>query len=152
MLKNYIMKINTILVGLMACILIGCTETRPKEADEFDKKMDETIAIHDEVMPKMGEINELLSDLETQMDSTNRERIELVMTKLQNGHESMMTWMKTFGDEFNKTEINQGIQTKDVDSLKQRLEALDKSYSEAKAMKEEIFTAIERAKVLLESE
>ncbi|WP_445159258.1 hypothetical protein [Mesohalobacter salilacus] len=111
--------------------------------------MTETIAIHDEVMPKMSKINQLLSQLETKMDSTNVEKFQPAMEDLKSGHDKMMTWMKSFGDEFSKTEINQGIQLENVDSLKQRLKALKQSHIMAEDMKAHIQKAIEEAEALV---
>lgn len=137
-----------LLVGLIA-ILTSCSDTQPKEAKAFDQKMEKTIAIHDEVMPEMSKINQLINELEAKMDSTNIDHYQPAIESLKSGHGKMMSWMKSFGDEFNKTEINQGIQVKDEDSLKQRLKALDESFNEAKAMKTHIEEAIKKAESLV---
>ncbi|MGX1023340.1 hypothetical protein [Psychroflexus sp. MBR-150] len=146
------MKPQVLLSVFIICFIFSCKEHQPKEAQEFNKKMEQTIAIHDQVMPKMSDINQLLNQLENQIDSTNRAQIESAMQKLQDSHESMMKWMKSFGDEFSKTEINQGIQTKNVDSLQLRLKALEKYNIEAKNLKKHISEAIENANALIEKE
>jgi formate dehydrogenase maturation protein FdhE len=150
--KNKNMKPQVLLSVFIICFIFSCKEHQPKEAQEFNKKMEQTIAIHDQVMPKMSDINQLLNQLENQIDSTNRAQIESAMQKLQDSHESMMKWMKSFGDEFSKTEINQGIQTKNVDSLQLRLKALEKYNIEAKNLKKHISEAIENANALIEKE
>jgi len=148
------MKRFTLLLFALSFVIISCksNDNQIKEAKEFNQKMEQTIAIHDEVMPKMSKINQLLSQLEVQIDSTNRMQIEPVMENLQSGHDEMMNWMKSFGDEFSKTEINQGIQLKSVDSIKQRLRTLEKSYQNAQEMKKQILGAIKKANTLLEKE
>ncbi len=143
------MKIYQLLVVALITLSTSCIGNQPKEAKAFDQKMTETIAIHDEIMPKMSKINQLLSQLETKMDSTNVENFEPAMEDLKLGHDKMMSWMKSFGDEFSKTEINQGIQIKNVDSLKQRLEVLEKSHQTAEDMNEHIKKSIEQAEKLL---
>jgi len=143
------MKTPYFLLTILISLMISCADSTPEEAIEFDQKMEETIAIHDAVMPEMGKINKLLSQLETQIDSTNIEEFKPAIENLKNGHDKMMSWMKSFGDEFSKTEINQGIQLKDIDSLKLRLEALDKSYEQAEDMKNHIQEAIKEAEALV---
>ena len=144
------MKTKLFLLLSIVALLISCTDSKPEEAKLFDQKMTETIDIHDEVMPKMSKINELLSQLETQMDSTNVDKIKPVKEDLKTGHDKMMAWMKSFGDEFTKTEINKGIQIKDIDSLKQRLDAINKSYDEAEDMRNHMQEAIQKAEALVE--
>lgn len=143
------MKTHLYLIILFLGFVVSCADSTPKEASEFDQKMKETIAIHDEVMPEMGKINQLMSRLETKMDSTNLEQYKPAIENLKTGHDKMMSWMKSFGDEFSRTEINQGIQIANVDSLKQRLQALEKSYQEAEDMQNHIDSAIKKAEDLL---
>ncbi|MBS3737823.1 hypothetical protein [Mesohalobacter halotolerans] len=139
---------HLLLIGLIT-VFASCSDTQPKEAKAFDQKMTKTIAIHDEVMPEMSKINQLISQLETKMDSTNIENYQPAIDNLKSGHDKMMSWMKSFGDEFSKSEINQGIQVKNVDSLKQHLKTLDKSFQEAKDMRDHIQEAIQEAEALI---
>lgn len=143
------MKISHLLVFILFGLMMSCADSTPKEVAAFDQKMDETITIHDEVMPEMSKINKLIIQLEAQKDSTNLEKYQPAIEDLKTGHDKMMSWMKSFGDEFSKTEINQGIQLKDVDSLKQRLKELEKSYKDAEAMQNHIQEAIRNAETLL---
>ena len=130
--------------------MISCADSQPKEAKLFDQKMAETIAIHDDVMPKMTKITTLITTLESKADSTNAEVYEPTILKLKTGHDKMMEWMKSFGDEFSKTEINQGIQLRNSDSLKLRLKVLEESKQEAEDMKAHVMDAISNAEALLE--
>lgn len=141
------MKTTYYLSFVFFALLLSCSDSTPKEVAEFDDKMKKTIHIHDEVMPEMGKISKLINELEK--DSTNTEQYLPAIENLKNGHDKMMTWMKSFGDEFSKTEINQGIQLKDVDSLKLRLKAIEKSYKEAEDMQKHVREAIKSAEAIL---
>lgn len=143
------MKLSYIIYTFLILLIISCGDSKPKEVEQFNLKMDKTIAIHDEVMPEMTKINQLIGKLEAKMDSTTTEKYKPAVEDLKTGHDKMMTWMKDFGDEFSKTEINQGIQLKDADSLKSRLEALDVSYKQAQDMRNHIQEAISNAELLL---
>lgn len=134
---------------LIIGIVISCGDSQPKEVEIFNEKMDKTIAIHDEVMPEMTKINRLIGKLEAKMDDTNEEEFKAAINDLKSGHDKMMTWMKDFGDEFSRTEINNGIQLKDQDSLKTRLDALDESFKQAEDMRDHIQKAISSAELLL---
>lgn len=143
------MKLSHIFYVFLVGLIISCGDSKPEEVKQFDEKMDQTIAIHDEVMPEMTKINQLIGKLEAKMDSNNIEKYKPAIKDLKTGHDKMMTWMREFGDEFSKTEINQGIQLKDMDSLKSRLKALDISYKQAEDMRNHIQEAISNAELLL---
>lgn len=143
------MKLSHIFYVFLVGLIISCGDSKPKEVEQFNQKMDQTIAIHDEVMPEMTKINQLIGKLEAKMDSNNIEKYKPAIKDLKTGHDKMMTWMREFGDEFSKTEINQGIQLKDMDSLKSRLKALDISYKQAEDMRNHIQEAISNAELLL---
>lgn len=143
------MRLSNILFIAIIILFTSCGDKAPQEVELFNEKMDNTIAIHDEVMPEMGKINQLIGRLEAKMDSTNIKEYQAALEDLKTGHDKMMTWMKNFGDEFSRTEINQGIQLKDSDSLKMRLKALEDSFKEAEGMRNHIQKAIKNAKNLL---
>lgn len=146
------MKLFTLNLFIAFFILTSCTETQPEEAKVFDQKMTETIAIHDEVMPEMSRITNLIQTLESQVDSTNANLYKPVILDLKTGHDKMMEWMKDFGDDFSKTEINDGIKLNNVDSLKSRLEVLENSKKQAEDMKNHIQEAIKKAERILKQE
>lgn len=129
--------------------ILSCAKQQPEEAKVFDEKMIETIAIHDEVMPEMSKINKLIRNLEAKKDSTNADVYEPAIKDLKKGHDMMMDWMKDFGDEFSKSEINEGIKLTDPDSLKMRLDALEKSKKSAEKMKNQVKSAISNAEDIL---
>jgi hypothetical protein len=143
------MKFIKIFLVTIVAFALGCQTQQPEEAKAFDQKMTEAIEIHDEVMPKMGKLSKLIVDLESKVDSTNASKYKPVILDLKKGHDMMMEWMKDFGDEFSKTEINDGIKLEDIDSLKARLKAIEISKKEAEDMKEQVMMAIENAEALL---
>jgi hypothetical protein len=143
------MKLIKLFLVIIATFTIGCNTPQPEEAKAFDQKMTEAIEIHDEVMPKMGKLSKLISSLEAKVDSTNAEIYKPAIRDLKEGHDMMMDWMKDFGDEFSKTEINDGIKLKDADSLKARLKAIEISKKEAEQMKVKVMQAIDNAEALL---
>ena len=137
---------------MLLFLIVSCKDEAPKEAKEFDKKMDETIQIHDEVMPKMSEITSLIKQLEKKKDSlATSKNVDETKEKLQKGHDKMMTWMKDLSDSFTAQQINQGIQIKDQDSLQKALKKLEELRSEADDMQKLINSSIEDAEQILSS-
>ena len=102
----------------MLCGVFSCSA--PKEdqdkTDLYDEKelitidkdaigllMDEVIAIHDEVMPEMGDIRKtrkaLLEKLETSTDEELNKVLQEQANKLDESHEAMFVWMRQFNPE-----------------------------------------------------
>lgn len=153
------MKSLVKIVSLVFLIVASSCKEESEEAKAFDAQMKETIQIHDDVMPKMSSINNLITKLEAkqqeleQAEEVDTEQVEMyqgAINNLKDAHDLMMSWMKNFSDSFSRTEINQGLTTTDADSIKSKLETLEVQYKSAKAMKEGINEAIGNAKILLE--
>lgn len=128
---------------------MACTTEADKLTEEFNAKMDMAIEAHDEVMPKMGKIGQLINELEKDIDSLNRDSHEAAMKELQMGHDRMMGWMKTFGNDFSAQEIQNGLQTENLDSIRLKLKLIEKNYTAAEDMKNLINSAIENAENIL---
>ena len=110
--------------------------------------MDQVMAIHDEVMPKMSTLGKLVGELKSKVDTTETgQAYEAAMRDLQASHNSMMDWMKEFGDRFNSDEILNG---KALTEQKQKW--LDEEEVKVKALKEQINTSIAKAEELLKKE
>ena len=131
-------------------LVLACNTEADKLTEEFNAKMDMAIEAHDEVMPKMGKIGRLINELEKDIDSLNRDNHEAAMRDLQMGHDRMMGWMKTFGSDFSPQEIQDGLQTENLDSIRLKLKLIEKNYIAAEDMKNLINSAIENAENLLE--
>lgn len=146
-----IKSVKYLAVTLISIILISsCQEETPKEVKTFDDKMEKTIAIHDSVMPKMGEMNSLMKKLEQKKDSlSDTKEVQTAKEDLEQAHDQMMAWMKELSNTFTTEQINQGIQTREVDSLKKAIKDLDKLKKEAENMQNAINSSIKQAEELL---
>ena len=138
-------KIKTLLVAMLVAFTAIACESGPTEEEQQNSLKDEVMGIHDEVMPKMGEINtlknELLSNAETlAIDSTNVENIEMsnnlkqVATELEDANKSMMEWMRNYKPNF------------DEQTHEEIMQYLDEQKVKAGEVKDKILTSIEKAK------
>ena len=109
--------------------------------------MDRVIAVHDEVMPKMGTIGKLISELEPKVDSTSvGKQYEVAIDDLKEGYNLMMDWMKGFGDRFDSDEIMEGK------ALTKEKEAwLIEEEENVNIMKDKINSSIANAEKLLKA-
>ncbi|MDT7828524.1 hypothetical protein RQM65_07605 [Pricia sp. S334] len=135
------MKKHILLLTLaFAAIVTSCKEE--KEATQ----MKEVIAVHDEVMPKMGQLGQLVGKLkERENDSTDLgKEYREARIDLQEANQAMMDWMQNFGDRFSPDEIMKG---KELSPEKQ--EWLDEEEEKVKALREQINSSIENAQEVL---
>lgn len=139
------MKNAILILTLVALFLTACKEV--KEDPELTQ-MEQVIAIHDEVMPKMSTISKLVSELKPKVDSTEMGiEYAAAMKDLQDSHKSMMDWMQGFGGRFDFDEIQNN---KALSEEKQAW--LDEEEEKVKALKEQINTSIAKANRLLGKE
>ena len=86
--QNYHMK-NIIFLLIIGACFVGCREKSTLEK--------EVIAIHDEVMPKMGAIHlakkKLRKVLSSSTDSLQKSNVLQMIADLDDADEGMMTWM-----------------------------------------------------------
>jgi uncharacterized protein YgfB (UPF0149 family) len=98
-------------LSFAALLLFFACEPGKSEAIRQIKK--EALEIHDEVMPKMGELRRARKDLMLQADSlVDRDsvRAQLLMAasdEIAAANESMMNWMRNYDPEFDGTEDEQ---------------------------------------------
>lgn len=103
-MKKYI----RILVALLFTITIMACKQDTKVSPESDQ-MKQVMAVHDEVMPKLGKIGSLVAQLRKKIDSDQGGALEKkAMEDLQDANVSMMEWMQGFGDRFDSDEIING--------------------------------------------
>ncbi len=102
------MKKNLILLlAIITLINISCKEEK-KVATE-PTQMQNVMAVHDEVMPKMSEIGKLITSLKPMADSTETGlQYRETINELKNANKSMMDWMQGFGDKFDSDEVLSG--------------------------------------------
>ncbi|MFD0799014.1 hypothetical protein ACFQZJ_16190 [Maribacter chungangensis] len=139
------MKKTTLLLA-SACLMLffSCKEEKKEEGTS---QMQNVMAIHDEVMPKMGEIGKLVGQLKPMADSLGMDSPEgKAMRDLQDANKSMMDWMQGIGKRFDADEIMKG---KALTEEKQKW--LDEEEEKVKVVKEKINTSIANARALLDS-
>ncbi len=135
-----------LLIISLAVLTISCKEE--KKAPEGPTQMDQVMAVHDEVMPKMGTLGKLVGELKEKVDTTEvGQEYEKAMKDLQKANRAMMNWMKNFGDRFDSDEILYG---KELSEQKQQW--LNEEEEKVNALKEQINGSIERAEALLSKE
>jgi len=130
---------------IVSVLGLSCKEEKKADTSQMKKVM----AIHDEVMPKMGTIGKMVGELsELENDSTlNTTSYQEARKDLQNAHKSMMDWMKGFGDRFDSDEILNGKEL-----TEQKQEWLNEEEEKVKALRTQINESIEKAKKLLDQE
>ncbi len=139
---------RTVFLFAVLVMAISCKEDKKSMANPNTAQMEKVMAIHDEVMPKMGAIGKLVAELKPKVDSTEMGmEYEKAMKDLQASHQSMMDWMRGFGDRFDSDEILNG---KALTEQKQKW--LDEEEVKVKALREEINSSIERAQAILKKQ
>jgi len=132
-----IMLVSLMLLGL------SCKEGNKKE--EGPSQMERVLAIHDEVMPKMGELGKLVGQLKERAGtSESSEQYEMAIKDLQKANVAMMDWMKEFGDRFSSKEILDDEQLSEQKKL-----LLAEEEEKVKLLKDQITSSMARAKALL---
>jgi len=106
--------------------------------------MQRVMAIHDEVMPEMKTIANLVGELQPKVDSVGDGlRYGKAVKDLQDSHRAMFTWMQDFGTRFTSDEILNGAP---LSLEKQRW--LDEEEEKVIALKEQILESIKEAETL----
>ena len=138
------MKKVLILFALIAGQAVSCkgetskSNTEVRVVDPYT--MEGVMAVHDEVMPKMGQMAKLSSALKPLADSSPEGPEAKAIEDLKVAHEAMMTWMKEIGDTFTHEEIMKGAALSDEKKEALRIEA-DKIAEVKRLMLESIANA-----------
>ena len=133
---------------LLSILFLACREEKKTSENETSSRMELVLEIHDEVMPEMSTIGKLVGELKPMVDSTDQGReYQDAMEDLQLAHKAMMDWMRGFGDRFDSDEILRG---KKLTAKKQ--EWLLEEEVKVKALRDQINSSIERAKLLLDDQ
>ena len=139
-MRTFIYLATIAILSLSAC-------KQEKKAPEGPTQMQHVMAVHDEVMPKMGKLGKLVGELKAKVDTTEMgQHYETAMKDLQDAHAAMMDWMQNFGNRFDHEEILQG---KELSEQKQLW--LNEEEEKVMALKEQINGSIERAEELLKN-
>lgn len=134
------MKKIILLMAALATFVTSCNE------EKQSSKMKEVIAIHDEVMPKMGKLGSMVGELNSkENDSTEIGRqYKEARIDLQEANEAMMDWMQNFGNRFTPDEILNGAALSE-----QKRQWLDEEEEKVKMLREQINSSIAKAEKLL---
>ncbi len=99
---------NSILLLFSIVLLFSCTGKKSENSHE--DLMQAVMAVHDEVMPKMGDImkykkqiGEKIQELKAAGNSTSQvaiDKLQKVSDDLDASHEQMMNWMHEFNSDF----------------------------------------------------
>ncbi|MCM4163890.1 MULTISPECIES: hypothetical protein [unclassified Arenibacter] len=118
-----------------------------KDQNKENSQMKDVMAVHDEVMPKMGTIGQLVSELDQKItnDAYSKDYV-VAKEELKAAHKAMMDWMKGFGDRFDGDEILKG---KALTEEKQKW--LDEEEAKVKKLKEQINSSIKQAQDVLQN-
>ena len=135
-------RVNLILILSIFNLLSSCKEVTQTAKEQT--QMQKVIAIHDEVMPKMGTINTLIVELKSTPDSINGDQLAAIK-KLEASHNAMMDWMSTFSTRFTTEEI---INQKALSEEKQQW--LDEEELKVRTLKKQINSSIKSAEKILE--
>jgi len=135
-------------IMLMATIALTMFATSCNGKKE-STQMKEVMAIHDEVMPKMGQLGKLVGELKgMENDSTEiGKQYKEARIDLQDANKAMMDWMQNFGNRFAPDEIMKGAELSE-----QKQQWLDEEEEKVKALRDQINSSIENAQGLLGKE
>ncbi|MBC8766510.1 hypothetical protein H4O18_00765 [Arenibacter sp. BSSL-BM3] len=135
--KNLILIISILIAVTYSC----------KEKNNEVSQMKEVMAIHDELMPKMGTIGKLVSQLDEDItNDASSNDYAAAREDLKAAHKAMMDWMKGFGERFDGDEI---LKAKALTDEKQKW--LDEEETKVKALRDQINSSIKKAEDLLKS-
>jgi len=87
------MKVLVQVTAIMLVILLMSCESKDKEIETLKT---ETMAVHDEVMPKMDDIMKLKKSLKEIEDSTAQDEIMKLVVALEEADKAMMNWMRNY--------------------------------------------------------
>ncbi|MBP2833402.1 hypothetical protein J8281_14500 [Aquimarina sp. U1-2] len=137
-MKSYFLFYACILLAFVSCNKLS------EEEQKFDAIMEEVISVHDEVMPKMGEISSLIKELEPKTDTTTAATPYIqAQQDLKDAYDFMMTWMSDFSEKFPHDEET------DAKEISSQIELLKEEKIEVNKLKDQINSSIRNAKRLL---
>lgn len=149
------MKTNVSLLLLsLSLTVISCTNKAKNTSENQDSIYEEddtysmkaVMAVHDEVMPKMGEISLLIDRLKPLADQDPDSPYANAMKDLQNSHKAMMDWMGDIGEAFTSDEILKGAPLSADKKARLKVEA-----ERIAAVKDLMLRSIDEGKKLLDA-
>lgn len=145
------MKKILVLFSVFA-ILISCEKETSQAKEEYDKTLKEVFAYHDEAMPKMGEIADLIGTLKKKNALETAEPNEKFLKaeeRLKNAHDHMMTWMKDFSENFPDVHTKRDLSEEE---WKKETKRLKPEITSAKKMRDDVFESVAYGKKVLDKD
>jgi hypothetical protein len=146
------MKKTLYLIAITVLTLTACkNDPTPKEValqaqiESYDLLKSEAMKVHDEIMPKMGELMELNGALIANEKAKELSEIGVAAENLKDAHDAMMSWMQDYSEKF-----PYGESTPDTkEALDEKLPILEQEVKEIVQLKGRTMIAIENAQELL---
>ncbi len=140
-------KLTYIVMAALLLAIASCKEKKEAAETESPSQMEQVMAVHDEVMPKMNNINSLISKLEAKIDPESADTTyQDAIRDLKDANKSMMDWMMEFGNHFNSGEIMNGEPLSE-----EKKQLLNEDQAKMNEVKEKMNGSIERAEALLQN-
>lgn len=137
---------KTTLLGVLI-LLAACANPLAEKQAVYNQKKTAVIAVHDEVMPKMKDINSLIKQLEPKVDTTTvGKQHQKAIEDLQYSYDYMMRWMKEFGQKF---DLTADVKKWDANTLEANIEKMTAEEAIVEDMKQSILGSIAEAEKLL---
>ena len=144
----------TIYYLVLAFLIISCKNEAASELDskmaEFDQLKEQTLALHDKVMPETMYTMDLQAEIDEHLTSKNvdeavAEELVIAQLDLSDAYDAMMTWMKDYSMSFPfEEETPESLQ-----ELSSQIAQLEERYSAMETIDTETHNAISIAESLL---
>jgi hypothetical protein len=146
-MKNTLYFIAIALFSLTACKNEPTPEETALQAqiESYESSKEEAMKVHDEIMPKMGELMELKGELVANENANELTEIAIAAENLKAAHDAMMSWMQDYSSKFPYGDPSP--ETKEA--LEEKLPILEQEVKEIVQLKERTMEAIEKAQELL---
>jgi hypothetical protein len=129
------MRLFRLFLVLLSILIISCG---PPKDPAYQKLYDEVMVIHDDVMPKMTDINRAKKKLRKLKDGTNDELITLQIEQLDAADEAMMSWMHEFD-------------SPELPTLEENLEYLNAEKDKIQAVSDQMLQSLKEADLLIKT-
>lgn len=135
-----------LILTLSLVVFISCEKEKPI-VKEYKATMNNVLRVHDEVMPEMGELNNLITQMQDKIDAgKDSETHQNALNNLKGSHAFMMEWMRDFAEKFPNALKEP---TFSEDQYEQKLNTLKAEEKEVMEMKRRIESSMAEAKELL---
>ncbi|NJL75975.1 MAG: hypothetical protein HC892_14085 [Saprospiraceae bacterium] len=139
------MRILRPILAILALFLgFACNDNANKveQLKEQEALYQQVREVHDEVMPKMGELNAITRGLKALSDLPDslQTNVTAAVSNLENAHEGMMSWMSSL-------QTLEGLQTKPHEEI---ITYLSEELVKVEAVKSDMLSSIAAGKTLLE--